>query len=283
MEECLEIYEDLLKFYQSEESAEPTEELMLRTREIKSWYRKLIKKLRNRKNTQGEEMDILHSDDDDVKSLDLDDSDADDNSDSSPVNKVHRRSSEHEDRENHFDQMIEFYNECLQNINKFIHDFIGIDKFKSYSENRKKSFSAPFIYETTNEPSSTEKSDSSKQIVKKQNKKSKKKKSNANKDRTESNASVGNQASHKLSDADMAKNKELEQKDKKLTKKEMKEKIKALLPLEPPKPTVSLDDPDYHIVEVNGEFRKIKNEENVTNYFDYCCPYGDCALFIITV
>lgn len=46
-----------------------------------------------------------------------------------------------------------------------------------------------------------------------------------------------------------------------LKKKEMKAKIKELLPKDPPKPLFLIDDePEYHIIEVNGEYRKVSLE-----------------------
>jgi hypothetical protein len=51
-------------------------------------------------------------------------------------------------------------------------------------------------------------------------------------------------------------------------KKEMKAKIKKLLPKEPPKPTVSLEDLDYQIIEVGGVYKKVrfdKIDQNKTN------------------
>jgi hypothetical protein len=53
---------------------------------------------------------------------------------------------------------------------------------------------------------------------------------------------------------------EIDEKTAKQLKKEMKAKIKELMPLPAPKPTVSLDDLDYQIVEVNGEYKKVKSE-----------------------
>ena len=154
--------------------------------------------------------------------------------------------------------MLAFYTECFENINKFISEFIGDENFKTYTSIRKKSSNTPFIYES-------QEADSCKTaalVGKTQSKKGKRKNKNKNgRDRVTSGAMA---TTEKLGDPpeEKPKNKAAMIMQEKLKKKEMKDQIKALLPLEPPKPTVSLDDPEFHIVEVNGEFKYMKNDEH---------------------
>ena len=257
-DECNEIYEDLLRLYQEGDSNEPSGQLMQRAKDIKHWYRKLLKKIRNRKSTNEDNRkystnSFPENDDDDIfiSDEDIDGIEESSKEDVQEHLKIRRDSSE----EDESSDMFAFYNQCFESINKFISEFIGDEVFKDFQDNRKKSFNAPFIYEATKNFSKFENN----KIKKNKNKSKKQNKHKIDvRDRTISNASDKNEKSFKNID----KTDGIKKAEKKLTKKEMKKKIKALLPPAPPKPTVSLDDPEYHIVEVNGEFKYMKNDDH---------------------
>ena len=131
-EEWNEIYEDLLRLYQEGETTGANEQLLQRAKDIKHWYRKLIKKIRNRKSTN--EDNRKHStnsfpedDDDDIFISDEDIDDIEEwEKEEQEDNLEMRRDSSEEDDSN---DMLTFYNQCFESINKFISEFIGDDVF----------------------------------------------------------------------------------------------------------------------------------------------------------
>jgi len=247
-----EIYAGLLELYQSNEDVEENRALLQRAKEVKNWYRRLLKKIRNKKST---------SISDNKKSFDLEapedsDNDSDDDifiSDEDIDQPSHDliTSDDEKDNQDELEYQNKFYQEFYQCILNFISEYIGDDIFKDFVEGRKKSSDSPFVFETF------QANNTRKYQKHKANKKNKKVKkiSNADRKRTESNASITEWliTSEKVVP-------EIDEKTAKQLKKEMKAKIKELMPLPAPKPTVSLDDLDYQIVEVNGEYKKVKSE-----------------------
>jgi DNA repair exonuclease SbcCD nuclease subunit len=136
--------------------------------------------------------------------------------------------------------------DLYQGILLFITEYIGDDVYKDYTTGRKSSSENPFVYEVFQ--SQTTRKLNKKKCNKKQSKKNR---------------------MQKLSDAqaDVVTEKsisELKEDAKTLKQKkiEMDAIIKELLPKDPQKRTISLDDePEFHIIEVNGEYRKVNLED----------------------
>ena len=244
-EEWEEIFSGLNDLYHSNEDVEANKALLQRAKEIKNWCRKLIKKLRNRKSTNksdGKQVifnyesktpakrsvdDIFISDDD------LDDSD-DILSNSS--------SNEEEKEEEKLEDKYEYYLQFYDHIQQFISEVIGDEVFQDYITGRKNSSENPFVFEVF-QSSNTRKNLKKKKVQKKTKQKDSRKISEP-------------------STVEAEKNK-IDQPITVITKEqklEMKEKIKQLLPKEPPKPTVSLEESGYCYVEINGEYKYVKQD-----------------------
>jgi len=157
---------------------------------------------------------------------------------------------EDDNPEETFEEKYEYYSQFYQSILEFINNFIGEDIYKDFINKRKQSSENPFIFEVHQS-----------QKTRKENKK----KANKNKKKKKQSDA----GARKLTDLSTGENKpvKIDAKTAKEQKKEMKAKIKELLPKEAPKPTVFLDDePEYHIVEVNGEYKKVDlRKENQRN------------------
>lgn len=183
---------------------------------------------------------IVHDDDDD--DIFISDEDLDE-----PSNNVLHSSDDDEHEEEKLEDKYEFYLSFYDNILKFITDYIGDEIYKDFVAGRKKSSDNPFVFEVF-QPNHSRKQ------TKKKTKKKKTTEMDGERKRTISNASLGEKSQPIVV---------VDSKLEKEQKKEMKEKIKELLPLDPPKPTVSLDDPEYHIVEVNGVYKKVRLDKEI--------------------
>ena len=246
-EEWEEIYSSLIEIYNKNENVEGNPELLQRCKEVKHWWRKLLKKLRNRKTTDDsgrrESMEEAKQKDEDSDDIFISDEDFDNLSDE--VCDI-----EDDNPEETFEEKYEYYSQFYQSILEFINNFIGEDIYKDFINKRKQSSENPFIFEVHQS-----------QKTRKENKK----KANKNKKKKKQSDA----GARKLTDLSTGENKpvKIDAKTAKEQKKEMKAKIKELLPKEAPKPTVFLDDePEYHIVEVNGEYKKVDlRKENQRN------------------
>lgn len=251
-DECDEIYASLFELYQSNEDVEANKALLQRVKEVKHWYRKLLKKIRNRKNTsisdskksiglESPDHEPVQDDDDD--DIFISDEDLDE-----PCHNAAVSSDDEEHEEEKLEDKYEFYLSFYENILKFIAEYIGDETYKDFVTGRKKSSDNPFVFEVF------QSNNNRKQTKKKGKKKRKTTEVEAERKRTISNASLGEKPQPVV-----VVNPKLEMEQK----KEMKAKIKELLPLDPPKPTVSLDDPEYHIVEVNGVYKKVRLDKEI--------------------
>jgi hypothetical protein len=118
--------------------------------------------------------------------------------------------------------------------------------YKEYTTGRKSSSENPFVYEVFQ--SQATRKLNKKKCNKKQSKKNRMQKLSD----AQADAITEKSVSELKEDAKTLKQKKME----------MNAMIKELLPKDPPKRTISLDDePEYHIIEVNGEYRKVNLED----------------------
>ena len=222
-EEWDEIYAGLFELYHSNENVEENNALLQRVKEIKSWWRKLLKKIRHRKNTStsgrkpSEEEKQLKEDlkEDDIFISDEDIDGMEEN----------LKSSSDEETEDSIGYKYEFYWEFYDAILLFITDYIGSDIFKNFVSKRKQSSENPFVFE----------------VFQNQNKRKESKRNKNRQERMKQRKKKNSEAERKLTDTLLESERKLPKKKTKMTKeqkKEMKKKILDLMPKAPPKPIV---------------------------------------------
>ena len=242
-EEWEEIFSWLNELYHSNEDVEANKALLQRTKEIKNWCRKLIKKIRNRKSTntsEGKQITIKSESKIQQKKSEDDIFISDDDLDNDSDDILSNSSSDEENEEEKLEDKYEYYLKFYDHIQQFISEVIGDDIFQDYITGRKNSSENPFVFEVYQ-------SSNARKILKKK----KAKKPSVKETRKVSDATT--KVSEKAKEIPI-------QETTKEQKLEMKAKIKELLPKDPPKPTISLEDPEYIYVEINGEYKYVKQE-----------------------
>eukprot|EP00345_Euplotes_harpa_P010209 CAMPEP_0168340214 /NCGR_PEP_ID=MMETSP0213-20121227/13930_1 /TAXON_ID=151035 /ORGANISM="Euplotes harpa, Strain FSP1.4" /LENGTH=494 /DNA_ID=CAMNT_0008346407 /DNA_START=2203 /DNA_END=3688 /DNA_ORIENTATION=- len=249
-EECEEIYEGLLEIYHSNEDVDQNKALLQRAKEIKNWCRKLLKKLRTKKTSS---LSDVNKNTSKVKEPKIRDDDdifiSDEELDGVSDYELDDSSSDEEDREAKFEEKVRFYSEFYDRILNFISDFIGDDIFQDYIRGHKKASKNPFVFEVFQ-------ANNAKKITKNKKQNQKKKEATNEKKsrlRTESTTSSIPETPESKLPIDSPAPTPVQAPLPKLPKPACKAPR--------PAPTVPIEEPEYHYVEIKGEYKYVRQTQ----------------------